>query len=128
MNGPRSIYLTALTGILWREALRFFYQRERFLAALVRPLIWLFIFAAGFRSPQLPALDESIRDPALLLGRLLAEFARVESEGGLYALAAESPGLERPDREAVEASLLDELDPQRVGWVQGDHSLSPARS
>jgi ABC-2 type transport system permease protein len=50
MNGPQSIYLTALTGILWREALRFFYQRERFLAALVRPLIWLFIFAAGFRS------------------------------------------------------------------------------
>jgi ABC-2 type transport system permease protein len=50
MNRPQSIYLTALTGILWREALRFFYQRERFLAALVRPLIWLFIFAAGFRS------------------------------------------------------------------------------
>lgn len=50
MNRPRSIYLTALTGILWREALRFFYQRGRFLAALVRPLIWLFIFAAGFRS------------------------------------------------------------------------------
>ncbi|MBD3805180.1 MAG: ABC transporter permease [Thioclava sp.] len=25
-------------------------QRERFLAALVRPLVWLFIFAAGFRA------------------------------------------------------------------------------
>jgi ABC-2 type transport system permease protein len=50
VRNPRSIYLTALAGILWREALRFFNQRERFLAALVRPLIWLFIFAAGFRS------------------------------------------------------------------------------
>jgi ABC-2 type transport system permease protein len=29
--------------------LRFLHQRERFLAALVRPLVWLFIFAAGFR-------------------------------------------------------------------------------
>ena len=33
-----------------REALRFVNQRGRFLAALVRPLVWLFIFAAGFRS------------------------------------------------------------------------------
>lgn len=39
----------ALRGIVWREALRFTRQRERFLAALVRPLVWLFIFAAGFR-------------------------------------------------------------------------------
>ena len=29
--------------------LRYLHQRERFLSALVRPLIWLFIFAAGFR-------------------------------------------------------------------------------
>ena len=34
---------------MWREALRFLHQRERFVAALVRPLVWLFIFAAGFR-------------------------------------------------------------------------------
>lgn len=39
----------ALGGIVWREALRFLRQRERFLSALVRPLVWLFIFAAGFR-------------------------------------------------------------------------------
>ena len=39
-----------LFGVLTREALRFFYQRERFIAALVRPLVWLLIFAAGFRS------------------------------------------------------------------------------
>ena len=41
---------TAFAGITRREALRFANQRERFLAALVRPLVWLFIFAAGFRS------------------------------------------------------------------------------
>ena len=37
-------------GILGRELLRFLLQRGRFFAALVRPLVWLFIFAAGFRS------------------------------------------------------------------------------
>jgi ABC-2 type transport system permease protein len=42
-------YLACFTGIVWREVLRFLHQRERFLAALVRPLVWLFIFAAGFR-------------------------------------------------------------------------------
>ena len=42
-------YLTCLNGIVWREALRFLHQRERFVSALVRPLVWLFIFAAGFR-------------------------------------------------------------------------------
>ena len=40
----------AFRGIVWRETLRFTRQRERFLAALVRPLVWLFIFAAGFRA------------------------------------------------------------------------------
>ncbi|SMF60048.1 ABC-2 type transport system permease protein [Tistlia consotensis] len=43
-------YLRCLDGIVGREALRFLHQRERFVAALVRPLVWLFIFAAGFRS------------------------------------------------------------------------------
>lgn len=42
-------YLTCLRGIMWREGLRFVHQRERFVSALVRPLVWLFIFAAGFR-------------------------------------------------------------------------------
>ena len=40
----------ALSGIIGREVLRFMQQRERFVAALVRPLVWLFIFAAGFRA------------------------------------------------------------------------------
>ena len=42
-------YFTCFKGIVWREILRYLHQRERFLSALVRPLIWLFIFAAGFR-------------------------------------------------------------------------------
>src|SRR5271168_1937626 len=41
--------LICLYGIVWREGLRFLHQRERFISALVRPLVWLFIFAAGFR-------------------------------------------------------------------------------
>ncbi|WP_199559528.1 ABC transporter permease [Paracoccus sediminilitoris] len=43
-------WLTAFLGIARRETLRFVNQRGRFLAALVRPLVWLFIFAAGFRA------------------------------------------------------------------------------
>lgn len=42
-------YLVCFSGIAWRETLRFIHQRERFISALVRPLVWLFIFAAGFR-------------------------------------------------------------------------------
>lgn len=42
-------YLACFNGIVWREVLRYLHQRERFFSALVRPLIWLFIFAAGFR-------------------------------------------------------------------------------
>jgi ABC-2 type transport system permease protein len=42
-------YAICLGGIVWREALRFLHQRERFVSALVRPLVWLFIFAVGFR-------------------------------------------------------------------------------
>ena len=52
-------YLTCLTGITKRELLKFVHQKERFFSALVRPLIWLFIFAAGFRS----ALGVSIIPP-----------------------------------------------------------------
>lgn len=47
---PQSAWFTAFRGIAWRETLRFVQQRGRFLAALVRPLVWLFIFAAGFRA------------------------------------------------------------------------------
>ncbi|GFO73933.1 ABC-2 type transport system permease protein [Bathymodiolus platifrons methanotrophic gill symbiont] len=43
-------YWFALWGVVSRELLRFVKQKERFLSALVRPLIWLFVFAAGFRA------------------------------------------------------------------------------
>lgn len=51
--------LIALRAIVLREALRFVHQRERFVAALVRPLVWLLVFAAGFRA----ALGLSITPP-----------------------------------------------------------------
>ncbi len=43
-------YGIALGGIVRRELLRFFNQKERFFSALIRPLVWLLIFAAGFRN------------------------------------------------------------------------------
>jgi ABC-2 type transport system permease protein len=43
-------YARCFNGIFVREMLRFVNQYGRFFAALVRPLVWLFIFAAGFRS------------------------------------------------------------------------------
>ncbi|HEX2841125.1 ABC transporter permease [Hyphomicrobium sp.] len=53
-DAPRPLgllgYLACFRGIVWREVLRFLHQRERFFSALVRPLVWLFIFAAGFRT------------------------------------------------------------------------------
>jgi ABC-2 type transport system permease protein len=42
--------LRALAGIMSREMLRFVGQHGRFAAAIVRPLVWLGIFAVGFRS------------------------------------------------------------------------------
>jgi ABC-2 type transport system permease protein len=42
-------YLRCLGGIVRREALRWLHQRSRFVSALVRPLVWLAIFGAGFR-------------------------------------------------------------------------------
>ena len=53
-----SPFVLCFRGIVWREALRFVHQRERFLSALVRPLVWLAIFAAGFRSVLGLAVEE----------------------------------------------------------------------
>ncbi len=39
-----------LVGVVARELLRFVHQRGRFFAALVRPLVWLLVFATGFRA------------------------------------------------------------------------------
>ena len=52
-------YFTSLVAIVLRETSRFVSQRSRFLAALVRPLVWLVVFAAGFRA----ALGISINPP-----------------------------------------------------------------
>ncbi len=41
-------YLRCFAGITTREWLRFLNQRGRFFSALVRPLVWLAIFATGF--------------------------------------------------------------------------------
>jgi len=42
-------YGRCMGGIIRRESLRWVHQRGRFVSALVRPLVWLAIFAAGFR-------------------------------------------------------------------------------
>lgn len=52
-------HLRALQAVLLREVLRFVHQRERFVAALVRPLVWLLVFAAGFRA----ALGIAVQPP-----------------------------------------------------------------
>lgn len=56
---PGNRYLSSMAGIVKRELMRFIHQRERFIAALVRPLLWLIVFAAGFRA----ALGVSIIPP-----------------------------------------------------------------
>ena len=54
-----NIYLTSLSAIVGRDLLRFLNQKGRLISALVRPLVWLFVFAAGFRA----ALGLSISPP-----------------------------------------------------------------
>ena len=43
-------YLRCLVAVMRRDMARFVQQRARLVAALVRPLLWLVVFAAGFRS------------------------------------------------------------------------------
>jgi ABC-2 type transport system permease protein len=66
----------AFNGIVWRELLRFLQQRERFFAALVRPLIWLIVFAAGFRAalgvPIIPPYETYITYDVYVTPGLLA--------------------------------------------------------
>jgi len=51
--------LICLQAIMLRKALRFATPKERFFAALMRPLVWLVVFAAGLRA----ALGLSIMTP-----------------------------------------------------------------
>ncbi len=45
-----NIYFNCLKGIVYKELVRFLKQKSRFFSALVRPLLWLFIFSVGFRT------------------------------------------------------------------------------
>ena len=59
---PLRQYAICLAGIVWREALRFLHQRERFVSALVRPLVWLLHLRGGL-SPGARRLDHpALRD------------------------------------------------------------------
>jgi len=49
-RGPVAHALGALWAIVWRELLKFLRQYGRLASALVRPLLWLAVFAAGFRN------------------------------------------------------------------------------
>lgn len=52
-------YWQCFLGIVRREFLNFISQRSRFVSALIRPLLWLIVFAAGFRA----ALGIAIIEP-----------------------------------------------------------------
>ena len=43
-------YIYCMKGIVNKELIRFLKQKSRFFSALVRPLLWLFIFSVGFKS------------------------------------------------------------------------------
>ena len=46
----RRNYALGLWAVTEREVLKFLRQKERLLSAIVRPSLWLFIFAAGFQN------------------------------------------------------------------------------
>ena len=43
-------YVYCMKGIVYKELIRFLKQKSRFFSALVRPLLWLFIFSVGFKA------------------------------------------------------------------------------
>lgn len=43
-------HLRAMLAIIYREMVKFWHQRGRLLSALVRPALWLIVFAAGFQN------------------------------------------------------------------------------
>lgn len=47
MQGVLGRYYLGFQAITWREIAKFLRQTERLLSALVRPLLWLLVFAAG---------------------------------------------------------------------------------
>ena len=49
-NDAVSHALRAMAAVIWRELFKFSRQYGRLVSALVRPLLWLAVFAAGFRN------------------------------------------------------------------------------
>ncbi len=49
-------YYYCAKGIIYKELLRFIKQKSRFFSALVRPLLWLFIFSVGFKTALGPPI------------------------------------------------------------------------
>ena len=47
MQAVVSTYWIGLSAIAWREIAKFMRQTERLISAIVRPLLWLLVFAAG---------------------------------------------------------------------------------
>ena len=45
-----NIYINCMKGIVYKELIRFVKQKSRFFSALIRPLLWLFIFSVGFKT------------------------------------------------------------------------------
>ena len=43
-------YIFCMKVIVYKELIRFLKQKSRFFSALVRPLLWLFIFSVGFKT------------------------------------------------------------------------------
>ena len=43
-------YIYCMKGIVYKELISFLKQKSRFFSALVRPLLWLFIFSVGFKA------------------------------------------------------------------------------
>ena len=70
-------YAICLKGIVWREALRFLHQRERFVSALVRPLVTV---QGGTGRVELHVDLERAGDEPLVLSAAVGRAAAAEVE------------------------------------------------
>lgn len=50
ISRPKPNYLLGIYAVTEREIMKFFRQRERLLSSIVRPSLWLFIFASGLQN------------------------------------------------------------------------------
>lgn len=55
----KTSYLSCFRGICIREFTRFVHQYPRLIASIVRPLLWFFIFTAGFKSQWMQQSEQS---------------------------------------------------------------------